>query len=83
VSAERQRQLVLNQHELLAPARCLTCSDEAVAARVRSVEGLEAVIAVGAGVERVAIDLVPDARPGDVLLCHAGIALERLDEAAS
>jgi hypothetical protein len=28
--------------------------------------------------ERVAIDLVPDARPGDTLLCHAGIALERV-----
>ena len=27
--------------------------------------------------ERVAVDLVPDAAPGDVLLCHAGIALER------
>ena len=26
--------------------------------------------------ERVAVDLVPDAGPGDVLLCHAGIALE-------
>ena len=64
----------------LEPERCLTCSDEAVAARVRSVERLEAVIAVGAETERVAIDLVPDARPGDLLLCHAGIALERLRE---
>jgi hydrogenase maturation factor len=38
------------------------------------------VIALDAGVERVAIDLVPDARVGDLLLCHAGIALERLRE---
>ena len=66
----------------LEPEHCLTCSDEAVAARVRSVERLEAVIAVGAETERVAIDLVPDARPGDLLLCHAGIALERLREDA-
>ena len=29
--------------------------------------------------ERVAVDLVPDAAPGDLLLCHAGIALERLE----
>jgi len=65
----------------LDPERCLTCADEAVAARVRSVEGLEAVIAVDEDTERVAIDLVPDARPGDLLLCHAGIALERLEEA--
>ena len=60
--------------------RCLTCSDDAVAARVVSVDGLEAVIAAGPDTERVAIDLVPDARAGDVLLCHAGIALERLEE---
>ena len=64
----------------LEPDRCLTCSDEAVEARVRSVEGLEAVIAIDAPVERVAIEPVPDARPGDLLLCHAGIALERLEE---
>jgi hypothetical protein len=25
---------------------------------------------------------VPDARPGDLLLCHAGIALERLEDAS-
>jgi hydrogenase maturation factor len=65
-----------------APERCLTCSDDAIAARVVSVEGLEAVIAAGSDTERVALDLVPDARPGDVLLCHAGIALERLEERA-
>jgi hydrogenase maturation factor len=62
-----------------SPERCLTCADEAVAAYVRSVEGLEAVILVDQDTERVAIDLVPDAQPGDVLLCHAGIALERLE----
>jgi hydrogenase maturation factor len=83
VSGEPRSPLVPDHHKLPTPGRCLTCSDEAVAARVRSVDGLEAVIAVGAEVERVAIDLVPDARPGDVLLCHAGIALERLEEAAS
>jgi hydrogenase maturation factor len=63
----------------VGPERCLICSDEAVAARVTSVDGLEAVIAVGEESERVALDLVPDARPGDMLLCHAGIALERLE----
>jgi hydrogenase maturation factor len=60
--------------------RCVTCSDEAVAASVVAVEELEALVRVDAGTTtRVAIDLVPDARPGDVLLCHAGIALERMD----
>jgi len=61
---------------------CATCADEAVAARVRAVAGLEAEVVVDGRAERVAIDLVPDARPGDLLLCHAGIALERLGETA-
>ena len=60
--------------------RCLTCSDEAVAARVRAVDGLTAEVVVDGRIDRVAIDLVPDARPGELLLCHAGIALERLEE---
>jgi hydrogenase maturation factor len=59
---------------------CLTCGDVAVRARVARVDGLEALVAVDDVTERVAIDLVPDARPGELLLCHAGIALERIEE---
>jgi hypothetical protein len=59
--------------------RCVTCSDEAVEAVVVSIAGAEAVVRAGAGEELVAIDLVPDAAPGDVLLCHAGLALERVE----
>ena len=62
----------------LAPERCITCSDEAVEAEVVSVDGLEAVVLVAGRRERVAVDLVPETTPGDVLLCHAGIALERV-----
>ena len=63
----------------LAPERCITCSDEAVEAVVVELEGLEALVLVPGDVrERVAVDLVPDAAPGDLLLCHAGIALELL-----
>ena len=66
----------------LEPEHCVTCSDEAVAAGVVAVEQLEAIVLVETGTtSRVAIDLVPDAEPGDVLLCHAGIALERLEQA--
>lgn len=64
----------------LAPDRCPTCADEAVAARVLRVEGSDALVETESAHERVGIDLVPDARPGDLLLCHAGIALERLQE---
>lgn len=65
------------------PETCVTCGDVAVRARVEEVDGSEAVVRVDGQRERVGIDLVPDARPGDVLLCHAGIALERLGEDAA
>lgn len=60
--------------------RCITCSDEAVEAVVVAAHGTEAVVRAAGEEERVAIDLVPDAAPGDLLLCHAGIALERLEQ---
>lgn len=62
------------------PETCVTCGDVAVPARVVEVHGLEALVSVGDEVERVGIDLVPDAVPGELLLCHAGIALERIEE---
>ncbi len=62
----------------MTPERCLTCSDEAVEALVLSVDGCEASVRVRDAEEHVAIDLVPDALPGDLLLCHAGIALGRV-----
>ena len=61
-----------------AHARCVTCSDEAVEAEVVTVDGLTATVRALGGEEAVGIDLVPDAGPGDLLLCHAGIALERV-----
>ena len=66
---------------MLDRERCLTCGDVAVAAHVREVDGNEAVVEIEGAVEHVGIDLVPDTRPGDLVLCHAGIALERLEEA--
>jgi hydrogenase maturation factor len=62
----------------MTPERCVTCSDEAVEAVVVSVAGAEAIVSAAGHSERVATDLVGDVEPGDVLLCHAGIALERV-----
>lgn len=64
------------------PETCVTCGDVAITAEVVELEESEALVRAGEAVERVGIDLVPDARPGDVLLCHAGIALERVEESA-
>jgi hydrogenase maturation factor len=66
----------------LSPERCITCSDEAVEAEVVSLHGMEAIVRVAGTEERVGVDLVPDAAPGDLLLCHAGIALERIESTA-
>ena len=64
----------------LLPEHCLTCSDEAVEAVVAEVDGATAAVTRRRHRRSaLAIDLVPDAAPGDVLLCHAGIALERVE----
>ena len=61
--------------------RCLTCGDVAVEARVADVRGAVAVVEVaGGGSEEVALDHVAPVERGDLLLCHAGIALERLEQ---
>ncbi len=58
---------------------CVTCADEAVTAVVVALADGDAVVEAGGRQERVALDLVPDAEPGDTLLCHAGIALARVE----
>jgi hydrogenase maturation factor len=58
--------------------RCLTCSDEAVAVTVVAVQGPNATVEAEGKREQVGIELVGPVEPGDTLLCHAGIALEKL-----
>ncbi len=58
--------------------RCVTCSDEAVPGRVIEVDWPNATVELDGHQERVGIELVAGVLPGDTLLCHAGIALEKL-----
>ena len=74
-------ELFLAEPSLLEEA-CITCGDVAVAGRVVAVEGYGAVIECDGGREHVAIDLVEDVVVGTLLLCHAGVALERLPDDA-
>ncbi len=61
---------------------CITCGDIAVALTVASVTGPDAQCVDEAGrQELVAIELVGQVHPGDRLLVHAGVALERLPAA--
>ena len=59
---------------------CITCSDQAVPARVTALlaDGLALVDAGGPAVEEVSVALV-DARVGDVVLVHAKEAIAVLD----
>lgn len=59
---------------------CVTCGDLAVAVRVLRVEGREALCVDRCGRQAwVAIDFVPQAAPGDVLLVHLRVALTRIE----
>lgn len=61
---------------------CITCGDVAVELVVVSVAGADAECRDSQGrVEVVATELVGDVGPGDRLLVHAGVALERLPSA--
>jgi hydrogenase maturation factor len=63
---------------------CITCGDVAVTLTVQSVDGADAMCRDPQGrTEQVATELVGDVAVGDVLLVHAGVALERLDDAAA
>ena len=60
---------------------CLTCSDQATPVKVLHVNhqtGL-ALVAVGEETEEIDITLVENVTPGDTLLAHGGVAIERLD----
>lgn len=72
---------VLFEHPELLEEACITCGDTAVSARVVALTDRGAVIERGGAREEVACELVAGVAVGDVLLCHAGVALDRVDEA--
>jgi hypothetical protein len=61
--------------------RCLTCSDDALVAEVESVDTDRARVRMGGGHADIAVDLVDDVAPGELLLVHAGVAIDRVEEA--
>jgi hydrogenase maturation factor len=64
---------------MVSREECTTCGDVAVAAVVLEVRGDTAVVQSGGGRQEVATELVSPVAPGDVLLCHAGIAIRKVD----
>ena len=60
---------------------CITCGDIAVMATVVQVDGVTATVDVDGARERVGIELVEPVAVGELLLCHAGIALQKIADA--
>jgi D-sedoheptulose 7-phosphate isomerase len=69
---------VFFEHPGLLDDACITCGDVAVEARVVAVRNGTALIERDGAREEVAVDLIEGVEVGDRLLCHAGVALERL-----
>jgi D-sedoheptulose 7-phosphate isomerase len=69
---------VFFEHPGLLDDACITCGDVAVEAHVVAVRGSSAVIEREHVREEVAVDLLDGVAVGDRVLCHAGVALEKL-----
>jgi D-sedoheptulose 7-phosphate isomerase len=73
--------LVFLEHPALLEDACITCGDIALPGRVVALTDLGAQVDFDGVCEEVACELIADVTVGDLLLCHAGVALERLDQA--
>ena len=52
----------------------------AVPLKILSVDGRQAVGEAGGLTQRLRADFIPDIRPGDYVMVHAGFAIEKLTE---
>ena len=69
---------VFFEHPGLIQDSCITCGDVAVEARVVALHNGSALIEKDGAREEVAVELLERVEVGDRVLCHAGVALERL-----
>lgn len=79
-NANENAQAYACQHD--ADHHCLTCSDEMITVSVIGIDrdaGL-ALVEVSNQVEEIDITLVENVSPGDLLLAHGGVAIDRLEE---
>lgn len=62
---------------------CITCSDQLLRMVVDTVDedGMIATGAIDGEPVAIGIDLIEGVQPGDVLMCHGGVALQRVNEA--
>ena len=72
IGAAKQTQ---TRNEQEAAAMCL-----AVPLKILSVDGRQAVGEAGGLTQKLRVDFIPDIRPGDYVMVHAGFAIEKLTE---
>ena len=53
----------------------------AIPVRIKSINGIEAVVEIGGITRKTSLMLTPEARVGDYVLLHAGYAINILDQA--
>ncbi len=53
----------------------------AIPVRIKSINGIEAVVEIGGITRKTSLMLTPEARVGDYVLLHAGFAINILDQA--
>lgn len=63
-----------------AAGHCVTCSDEALPARILQIDHAQnlALVAVGDDMMEVDVTLVDEVKPGDLVLVHGGVAIASL-----
>jgi hydrogenase maturation factor len=63
---------------------CITCSDQMLRMVVESVDegGMIAVGTIDGKPAEIGVDLIDGVAPGDILLCHGGVALQRVSQAS-
>jgi D-sedoheptulose 7-phosphate isomerase len=71
---------VFFEHPGLLDDACITCGDVAVSARVVAVSEEAATVEKDGAHESVSLELVDEVSVGDALLCHAGVALQKVSE---
>jgi hydrogenase maturation factor len=82
---EPEQETRSSRSPLVVGPSCMTCSDQALPAQVLSIdqETELALVTVGDSTTEVDITLLDLVAPGDVLLVHGGVALERLKESSN
>lgn len=73
------------QCRLDTEGRCITCSDEALTARVLHIDAATglALVELQNETEEVDITLVEDIEPGDLVLLHGGVVIGRSEEVSN